>query len=52
MLTFALMPLSVVPFGALTDAFGAPLPIGIAGLLLALIVMFYGTLHPRFRHVR
>jgi MFS family permease len=44
MLTFALMPLSVVPFGALTDAFGAPLPIGIAGLLLAL--------HPRFRHVR
>lgn len=51
MLTFALMPLSVVPFGALTDAFGAPLPIGIGGVLLVVIVLFYGLLHPRFRHV-
>lgn len=52
MLTFALMPLSVVPFGALTDAFGAPLPIGIGGALLVVIVLCYGLLHPRFRHVR
>jgi hypothetical protein len=52
MLTFALMPLSVVPFGAMTDALGAPLPIGVGGVLLVLIVLFYGLFHPRFRHVR
>ena len=51
MVTFSLMPLSVVPTGFLVDAFGAPTVIGISGLLLASIVLVYGTLHPSYRKV-
>ncbi len=51
MMTFSLMPLSVVPTGILVDIFGAPVVIGCAGLLLAAIVAVYGTLHPSYRRV-
>ena len=51
MMTFSLMPLSVVPTGFLVDAFGAPAVIGISGLLLASIVLVYGMLHPSYRKV-
>ncbi|CAN5568255.1 MFS transporter [soil metagenome] len=51
MMTFSLMPLSVVPTGYLVDMFGAPVVIGCAGLLLAAIVAVYGTLHPSYRKV-
>lgn len=51
MMTFSLMPLSVVPTGFLVDIFGAPLVIGCSGLLLAAIVAVYGTLHPSYRKV-
>jgi MFS family permease len=51
MMTFSLMPLSVVPTGFLVDAFGAPTVIGISGLLLMTIVAGYGTLHPSYRKV-
>ncbi|MEZ4521213.1 MAG: MFS transporter [Thermomicrobiales bacterium] len=51
MMTFSLMPLSVVPTGYLVDMFGAPTVIGCAGLLLAAIVAAYGTLHPSYRKV-
>lgn len=49
MLTFSLMPLSVLPTGAIADAVGAPVTIGIAGLLLAVVVVLYGVIHPTFR---
>lgn len=49
MLTFSLMPLSVLPTGAIADAVGAPITIGIAGLLLAVVVVLYGVIHPTFR---
>lgn len=51
MLTFSLMPLSVVPTGALVDIFGAPTVIGVSGLLLLAVVLTYGSLHPSYRRV-
>lgn len=51
MLTFSLMPLSVLPTGAIADAVGAPITIGIAGLLLAVVVVLYGVIHPTFRRL-
>ncbi|HLT20807.1 MAG TPA: MFS transporter [Thermomicrobiales bacterium] len=51
MMTFSLMPLSVVPTGYLVDIFGAPVVIGISGLALTAIVAAYGTLHPSYRKV-
>lgn len=51
MLTFSLMPISVLPVGALADAFGAPITIGIGGLALVTVVVLYGTLHPSYRHL-
>ncbi len=51
MLTFSLMPLSVVPTGFLVDIYGAPTVIGISGVLLATIVGLYGFLHPSYRNV-
>jgi len=51
MMTFSLMPLSVVPTGFLVDIYGAPVVIGCAGLLLAAIVAVYGFLHPSYRKV-
>ena len=52
LLTFSAMPLAVVPFGALADAFGAPSTIGAAGLALAAVVAAVGLLHPSYRHIR
>lgn len=52
MLTFSLMPLSVLPVGALADAFGAPVTIGLGGVTLVIVVMLYGLLHPSYRHLR
>ena len=49
MLTFSLMPLSVMPTGALVDVFGAPTVIGLSGLLLLVIVLLFGVLYPTFR---
>lgn len=51
LMTFSLMPLMVVPLGALSDAFGAPLAVGASGLLLAAVVLGYGLLHPTYRHI-
>jgi hypothetical protein len=52
MLTFSAMPLAVTPFGAMSDAFGAPLVIGIGGLMLVAVVAVFGTLHPSYRHLK
>jgi predicted MFS family arabinose efflux permease len=52
MLTFSAMPLGVVPFGALADRYGAPVTIGIGGLLLAAVIAAVGVLHPSYRHIK
>jgi MFS family permease len=52
MLTFSAMPLGVVPFGMLSDRYGAPVTIGSGGLLLAVIIALVGLLHPTYRHIR
>ncbi len=52
MLTFALMPLSVLPFGIITDQFGAPVTVGVAALLLAAIVVAFALTNPKFRQIR
>jgi MFS family permease len=52
MLTFSLMPISVLPVGALADMVGAPLTIGLGGVVLVAVVVMYGVLHPSYRHLR
>lgn len=52
MLTFSAMPLGVVPFGALSDVYGAPITIGIGGLLLTAVIAMVGLLHPSYRHIK
>ena len=52
MLTFSAMPLGVLPFGALADEYGAPITLGIGGLLLALVIALVGIIHPSYRHIR
>lgn len=51
MITFSLMPLSVVPTGALIDIFGPPLVIGISGLCLVGVMILYLVVHPTHRRV-
>lgn len=51
MLTFSAMPLGVVPFGWLADHYGAPITIGIGGILLAVVIALVGALHPSYRHI-
>jgi MFS family permease len=52
MLTFSAMPLGVVPFGALSDVYGAPITIGIGGLLLTAVIAMVGFFHPSYRHIK
>lgn len=52
MVTHAATPMAVVPIGFLSDAYGAPVTIGIAGLLLLAVIALVGLLHPTYRHVR
>jgi predicted MFS family arabinose efflux permease len=52
LLTFSAMDLGVVGFGWLADRYGAPLPLGIGGLLLAGIIATVGLRHPTYRHIR
>jgi MFS family permease len=52
MLTNSATPLAVVPIGFLADAFGAPVTVGVAGLLLLVIMTLVGIGHPTYRHVR
>jgi MFS family permease len=51
LLTFSAMPLGVVPFGWLSDQYGAPITVGIGGLLLAAIIATVGALHPSYRRI-
>jgi MFS family permease len=52
MLTFSAMPLGVVPFGWLADHYGAPVTIGIGGVILVFVIALVGALHPSYRHIR
>ncbi|MEX2314229.1 MAG: hypothetical protein WD628_00830, partial [Thermomicrobiales bacterium] len=52
MLTFSAMPLGVVPFGIFSDIYGAPITIGIGGLLLMAVTGAVGLLHPSYRHIK
>jgi MFS family permease len=49
LMTFALMPLSSVPAGALADSIGPQLTVGGAGLLLAASILTIVRLHPDHR---
>jgi MFS family permease len=52
MLTFSAMPLAIFPIGALSDADGAPVTIGVSALLLSAVIGGVGLAHPSYRHVR
>jgi MFS family permease len=51
LLTFSAMPLGTVPFGALSDRYGAPITIGIGGLVLAAIILTVCVLYPPYRRI-
>ncbi len=51
MMTFGIMPLSAVPFGALAEGIGTPDSLGIAGILLCLFAVAFFFLFPTFRKV-
>ena len=51
LMTFGLMPLSAVPFGAIAERTGTAQSLGIAGALLCLFAIIFFFLHPKFRKV-
>ena len=51
LLTFSAMQIGTVPFGALSDRFGAPITIGIGGLVLAAIILTVCVLYPPYRRI-
>ena len=51
LLTFSAMPLGTVPFGALSDRYGAPVTIGTGGLVLAGIIVAVGLLYSPYRRI-
>ncbi len=52
LLTFSVMDIGAVISGALSDRIGAPVAVGVGGLLLAGIVAGVGVLHPSYRQIR
>ncbi len=51
MMSFGVMPLSAVPFGALAEGIGTADSLGIAGLLLCLFAIVFFFVFPKFRKV-
>jgi predicted MFS family arabinose efflux permease len=51
MMSFGVMPLSAVPFGALAEGIGTANSLGIAGFLLCLFAVVFFFVFPRFRKV-
>lgn len=51
MMTFGIMPLSVVPFGIIAEHIGTPDSLMIAGVLLCVFIIFFYILTPNFRKV-
>jgi predicted MFS family arabinose efflux permease len=51
MMTFGIMPLSAVPFGAIAEHIGTPDSLMIAGSLLCVFIIFFYIFSPNFRKV-
>lgn len=51
MMTFGIMPLSAVPFGALAEYIGTPDSLMIAGILLCVFMLFFYVFTPGFRRL-
>ncbi len=49
MMTFGIMPLSAVPFGALAESIGTPDSLMTAGALLCVFIIFFYIFSPNFR---
>ena len=49
MMTWSLMPLSLVPMGIMVDHVGAPITVGIAGLILAAFITGVTAFSPYVR---
>lgn len=50
-LTNGAAPLAILPVGILTDAFGAPIIIGLGGLILLALVFVVGAFHPAYKSI-
>ena len=48
MMTFGVMPLSGVPFGALAESIGTPNALSLSGLMLAIFTIIFAIKYPRF----
>ena len=51
MMTFGLMPLSALPFGALAEKIGTPDALGLSGVLLAAFTVLFALAYPSFRRI-
>ena len=51
MMTFGLMPLSAVPFGAIAEGIGTPSALLLSGLLLAAFTLVFAVRYPVFRRM-
>ena len=51
MMTFGIMPLSAVPFGALAEGIGTANALGLSGLFLCLFSVLFFFAYPKFRVV-
>jgi len=51
MMTFGLMPLSAVPFGAVAERIGTADSLGLSGVLLSLFAVVFFFAYPKFRTV-
>ena len=49
MMTFGIMPLSAVPFGALAESIGTPGSLQVAGIILCFFMIIFYFAHPKFR---
>jgi MFS family permease len=50
MMTWSLLPVSMLPLGALVDAVGAPVAVAAAGTLLALFIIIFASIRPSIWH--
>lgn len=50
-MTFGIMPLSVVPFGALAERIGTPDSLAVSGLMLTIFTIIFAIGYPRFRKI-
>jgi MFS transporter, DHA1 family, staphyloferrin A biosynthesis exporter len=50
-MTFGLMPLSSVPFGALAERIGTPNALGLSGILLSAFTVIFAMIYPRLARI-